>query len=132
MGMAAEVDKLWVKERQHAEERQEADDKDYEKGFRGYLKGFLAVEHNFDWSNFGADIVIWMEQFKVSEAEAIAVKRTEHLANLAQVTRHEVEPTPTTAPASTSGEKDKEVEDASKDISSTKSQEAPLEKQVAL
>lgn len=38
-GMAAEIDKLWVKEKKHAEELQKTEDKGYEEGFWGCLKG---------------------------------------------------------------------------------------------
>lgn len=50
MGMATEIYKLWVKEMRHTKECQEAEDKGYEEGCGGYLKGFLAMKLNFDWS----------------------------------------------------------------------------------
>lgn len=49
----------------------------YTEGFRGYLKGFLAVDPEYDWSKFGEDTTKWMEEFKALEAGAISQRRAQ-------------------------------------------------------
>lgn len=49
----------------------------YTEGFRGYLKGFFAVDPGYDWSKFGENTSKWMELFKVLEAEAISLKKAQ-------------------------------------------------------
>lgn len=49
----------------------------YTEGFRGYLKGFLAVDPDYDWSEFGEATAKWMDEFKVLEADAIASKKAQ-------------------------------------------------------
>lgn len=49
----------------------------YTEGFRGYLKGFLAVDPDYDWTMFGESTVKWMEEFKVLEAGAIASRKAQ-------------------------------------------------------
>lgn len=125
-GMAVEIDKLWVKEHHHAEELKAAEDNGFEEGFRSYLKGFLAVKPDFDWSDFGADIVQWMADFKVAEAEAISEKRAEHLAKLASEARPEKESNSAPAPSPVREEQN-QSETVAKDPSPAKSQEPPAE-----
>lgn len=82
-GMVVEIDYILVKEKQHESEYQAVKVKGYKEGFHGYLKGFLVVEPNFDWSNLGPDILKWMDEFKTLEVEGITAKKVDHEANMA-------------------------------------------------
>lgn len=90
--MNAEIDKFWAMEQKHADERQEAEDRGYDEGFRGYVKGFLVVEPDYCWDTFGLDIVKLIEEFKIMEAEGIAQKKVEHEAKMTQEARPQPEP----------------------------------------
>lgn len=54
---------------------QSSKDASFEEGFKSYVTGFLAVDPDYNWSNFGEDTLKWMEDFKVQEAQAITEKR---------------------------------------------------------
>lgn len=49
----------------------------YTEGFQGYLKGFLAVAPEYDWSKFGKGTSKWLDESKVLEAEAISLKKAQ-------------------------------------------------------
>lgn len=75
----------------------------YTEGFRGYLKGFLAVDPEYDWSKFGEGTVKWMDEFKVLEADAIASKKAQIAAENEKATvATEARPQGEATPAETS------------------------------
>lgn len=71
----------------------------YTEGFRGHLKGFLAVDPGYDWTRFGEATARWMEEFKVMEASAISQRKAQIDAEKEKVSEQsEARPEPDAAP----------------------------------
>ena len=57
----------------------------YEDGFKGYVLGFLATDHEYSWEKFDHDSHKWIDDFKAENGPVIATKKKEIEDELARL-----------------------------------------------